>query len=96
MPLFFFKIIYFIKKSFTIKKDIKKISNKNKIDTLILNYGIDYIEGNSYFFNRRTIPFNNISISNLKSLEKLEDTLTPGFLYGNEKKYEKPRIKAPD
>jgi len=67
---------------------LKKISNKNKIDTLILNYGIDYIEGNSYFFNRRTIPFNNISISNLKNLEKLEDTLTPGFLYGNEKKYE--------
>ena len=63
---------------------VKQYTKKNRIDTLVLNYGIDYIEGNSYFFSRRTIPFNNITISDLNELEILEDKMMPGMIYGDD------------
>ena len=51
---------------------LKRYSLKNKIDTLIMVYGLDYIAEKSVFFNTRTIPFGFPNPEELKELEKIE------------------------
>jgi hypothetical protein len=51
---------------------LKKYLSKNKIDTLVMVYGLYYIDEVSPFFNRRTVPFQFINYSELKELEQVE------------------------
>jgi len=73
---------------------LKRYSLKNKIDTLIMVYGLDYIAEKSVFFNIRTIPFGFPNPEELKELERIEKenmylfhgikTKNPGLLHINQ------------
>ena len=52
---------------------LKYYLSKNKVDTVLMYYCPEYIEGNSPFFNARTIPCHFISFAELKALEKVEN-----------------------
>ena len=52
---------------------LKFYLSKNKIDTLLMYYCPEYIQGNSPFFSERTIPCQFISFHDLKELEKVEN-----------------------
>lgn len=51
---------------------LKKYLLKNKVDTLLLVYGLYYIAETSPYFNRRTIPFQFVNYNELKDLEQIE------------------------
>jgi hypothetical protein len=51
---------------------LKRYLQKNKIDTLVMVYGLNYMGESSRFFNSRTIPFQFISYSELNNLEQVE------------------------
>lgn len=51
---------------------LKKYLLNNKIDTLVMVYGINYIGEGSPYFNSRTIPFQFISYNDLTELEQVE------------------------
>jgi hypothetical protein len=51
---------------------LKHYLQKNKPDTIILIYGLDYVERGSQFFNLRTIPFQFITPNELNDLDKVE------------------------
>ena len=51
---------------------LKHYLQKNKPDTLILVYGLDYVERGSQFFNLRTIPFQFIRPDELSGLDRVE------------------------
>jgi hypothetical protein len=51
---------------------LKKYLSNNKVDTLVMVYGLYYITEVSPFFNRRTVPFQFVSYSELKELEQVE------------------------
>jgi len=51
---------------------LKHYLQKNKPDTLIMMYGLDYIERGSQFFNLRTIPFQFITPDELHDLDGVE------------------------
>ena len=51
---------------------LKRYLQKNKIDTLVMVYGLSYIGENSRYFNSRTVPFQFISYSELNNLEQVE------------------------
>lgn len=51
---------------------LKKYLLKNKIDTLVMVYGINYIGEGSPYFNSRTIPFQFVSYNDLNDLEQIE------------------------
>jgi hypothetical protein len=51
---------------------LKKYQLNNKVDTLVMVYGLYYIAETSPYFNRRTIPFQFVSYDELKDLEQLE------------------------
>jgi hypothetical protein len=59
----------FVEGYVTLKKHLAK---KNRIDTVVMVYGLNYIAGQSHFFNIRTIPFQFISLNELKGIESLE------------------------
>ncbi|MCS3801176.1 hypothetical protein [Niastella sp. OAS944] len=51
---------------------LKRYLQHNKVDTLIMIYGMGYISEYSPWFNHRTIPFRFVNYSELKELEQLE------------------------
>jgi hypothetical protein len=51
---------------------LKKYLLNNKIDTLVMVYGLYHIAEVSPYFNRRTIPFQFVNYSELKDLEQIE------------------------
>jgi hypothetical protein len=51
---------------------LKRYLQHNKVDTLVMVYGMTYISEYSRWFNLRTIPFQFASYSELKELEQLE------------------------
>jgi hypothetical protein len=51
---------------------LKKYQLNNKVDTLVMVYGLYYIAETSPYFNRRTIPFQFVSYNELKDLEQIE------------------------
>jgi hypothetical protein len=51
---------------------LKRYLLHNKVDTLVMVYGMSYISEYSRWFNLRTIPFQFINCSELKELEQLE------------------------
>jgi len=51
---------------------LKRYLQHNKVDTLVMVYGMSYISEYSRWFNLRTIPFQFINYSELKELEQLE------------------------
>jgi hypothetical protein len=51
---------------------LKRYLQYNKVDTLVMVYGMSYISEYSRWFNLRTIPFRFINYSELKELEQLE------------------------
>ena len=51
---------------------LKHYLQKNKPDTLLLIYGLDYVEHGSQFFNLRTIPFRFLRPNELNDLDKVE------------------------
>jgi hypothetical protein len=51
---------------------LKKYLLNNKVDTLVMVYGLYYISEVSPFFNRRTIPFQFVSYNELKDHELVE------------------------
>ncbi len=51
---------------------LKRYLQYNKVDTLVMVYGMSYISEYSRWFNLRTIPFQFINYSELKELEQLE------------------------
>jgi hypothetical protein len=51
---------------------LKRYLQRNKVDTLVMVYGMSYISEYSRWFNLRTIPFRFIDYSELKELEQLE------------------------
>jgi hypothetical protein len=52
---------------------------KNKPDTLIIMYGLDYVERGSQFFNLRTIPFQFITPNELNDLDRVEKKFNFAF-----------------
>jgi hypothetical protein len=51
---------------------LKKFQLNNKVDTLVMVYGLYYIAETSPYFNRRTIPFQFVNYNELKDLEQIE------------------------
>ncbi|OQP47501.1 hypothetical protein A4H97_08410 [Niastella yeongjuensis] len=51
---------------------LKRYLQHNKVDTLVMVYGMSYISEYSRWFNLRTIPYRFISYGELKELEQLE------------------------
>ncbi|MBO9198661.1 MULTISPECIES: hypothetical protein [Niastella] len=51
---------------------LKRYLQHNKVDTLVMVYGMSYLSEYSRWFNLRTIPFRFISNSELKELEQTE------------------------
>ena len=51
---------------------LKRYLQHNKVDTLVMVYGMTYISEYSRWFNLRTIPYQFINYSELKELEQLE------------------------
>jgi hypothetical protein len=51
---------------------LKHYLQKNKPDTVMLIYGLDYVERGSQFFNLRTIPFRFIRPNELSGLDRVE------------------------
>ena len=51
---------------------LKRYLQHNKVDTVVMVYGMGYISEYSHWFNLRTIPFRFISYSELKELEQVE------------------------
>jgi hypothetical protein len=51
---------------------LKRYLQHNKVDTLVMVYGMSYISEYSRWFNLRTIPFRFINDSELKELEQIE------------------------
>ncbi|OQP64155.1 hypothetical protein A3860_22380 [Niastella vici] len=51
---------------------LKKYLLNNKVDTLVMVYGLYYLAEISPYFNRRTVPFQFVSYNELKDLEQVE------------------------
>ncbi len=51
---------------------LKKYLLNNKVDTLVMVYGLYYLAEVSPYFNRRTIPFQFLNYDELKDLEQVE------------------------
>lgn len=51
---------------------LKKYLLNNKVDTVVMVYGLNYMAGHSPYFTQRTIPFQFLSYSELKDLEQVE------------------------
>jgi hypothetical protein len=51
---------------------LKRYLQHNKVDTLVMVYGMSYISEYSRWFNFRTIPFQFMNYSELKELEQIE------------------------
>jgi hypothetical protein len=51
---------------------LKKYLLNNKVDTLMMVYGINYIAENSPYFTKRTIPFQFLHNNELNDLEQVE------------------------
>lgn len=51
---------------------LKRFLTHSKVDTLVMVYGMSYINEYSRWFNLRTIPFRFINYNELKELEQLE------------------------
>jgi hypothetical protein len=51
---------------------LKRYLQHNKVDTLVMVYGMNYISEYSRWFNLRTIPYQFVNNSELKELEQLE------------------------
>jgi hypothetical protein len=74
---------------------LKRFTSKNKIDTIVMLYGMEYMEGvySAQFFNARTIPFNFPDIDELKSLEAVEKSINHEFHGGTYSNGKTGRIK---
>ncbi len=57
----------------------KHFASRNKVDTLVMVYGVHFIEGRSNYFNVRTVPFQLATVSEMESLERLERRLGREF-----------------
>jgi hypothetical protein len=51
---------------------LKKYLLNNKVDTVVMVYGLYYLAEVSPYFNRRTVPYQFVSDSELKDLEQIE------------------------
>jgi len=51
---------------------LKKYLLNNKVDTLVMVYGLYYLSEVSPYFNRRTVPFQFVNYNELKELEQVE------------------------
>jgi hypothetical protein len=51
---------------------LKHYLRRNKVDTLVMIYGLDYLEGGSPFFNLRTVPFQFVTPKELHDLGLVE------------------------
>ena len=51
---------------------LKRYTVKNRIDTLVMVYGLNYIGENSPYFGIRTIPFQFVTYNDLTDLEQIE------------------------
>lgn len=58
---------------------LKRYLRRNKLDTLIMIYGLDYLEGESPFFKLRTVPFRFVTANELHELAVVERSVGIAF-----------------